>query len=304
MTSQRAAAMAAFQEKASEASSEEPKASGEVSAREIAMRNLGRKGVVTSAPGKGVAGALKNLGIEETSQKVVPNWKMTAAQKNAAAARAEIKGSGGASSARSVFSSREADTITSPSPSFRAAGLAAGLAAPVSSASRPSTVKSTAAPTVVSGACASAAAGAAEAADMVDHDLNLLVAGLKRLGTTEADGSVVAPFGKIVDDEILEQQLESLVGTLNAGRRRGILDWKGQMLLKGLHDAEPIKLLAPASGASATPSAPAAPCDSVAPDAPVASVEPEATVDTAATPPVPVSDPPPTTADQTPTEVS
>ena len=218
--------MAAFQEKASEASSEEPKASGEVSAREIAMRNLGRKGVVTSAPGKGVAGALKNLGIEETSQKVVPNWKMTAAQKNAAAARAEIKGSGGASSARSVFSSREADTITSPSPSFRAAGLAAGLAAPVSSASRPSTVKSTAAPTVVSGACASAAAGAAEAADMVDHDLNLLVAGLKRLGTTEADGSVVAPFGKIVDDEILEQQLESLVGTLKAGC--GAASWTGR----------------------------------------------------------------------------
>ena len=57
-----------------------------------------------------------------------------------------------------------------------------------------------------------------------------------------------------MDDESLEQQLESLVGTLKAGRRRGVLDWKGQMLLKGLHDSEPIKLVA-----EAQPAAPAAP---------------------------------------------
>lgn len=38
-------------------------------------------------------------------------------------------------------------------------------------------------------------------------------------------------------------QLESLVGTLKAARKRGVIDWKGQMLLKGTHDAVVIKLL-------------------------------------------------------------
>jgi len=44
-----------------------------------------------------------------------------------------------------------------------------------------------------------------------------------------------------MDDEELEQQLESLVGTLKAGRKRGLLQWEGQILLKGPHDAVPIK---------------------------------------------------------------
>ena len=34
------------------------------------------------------------------------------------------------------------------------------------------------------------------------------------------------------------------VGTLKAGRRRGVLEWQGQMLLKGPHDNERIKLVA------------------------------------------------------------
>jgi hypothetical protein len=33
------------------------------------------------------------------------------------------------------------------------------------------------------------------------------------------------------------------VGTLKAASKRGAIDWKGQMLLKGTHDAVVIKLL-------------------------------------------------------------
>jgi len=93
---------------------------------------------------------------------------------------------------------------------------------------------------------------------MVDHDLSLLVAGIKRLvaagkGSTEADGSMLTTFGAVVDDEELEQQLESLVGTLKAGRKRGVIDWKGQLLLKGPDDAAPIQLLPQSDSESPPP---------------------------------------------------
>ncbi len=40
----------------------------------------------------------------------------------------------------------------------------------------------------------------------------------------------------VFKDEVLEQQLESLVGTLKAARKRGVIDFQGQMLLQGAHD--------------------------------------------------------------------
>ena len=264
-TTQRAAAMAAFQQKAEEANKEPESASstGQLSARELAMRNLGRKGVTATsggpATGKGVAGALKNLGIDEgaATAKVVPNWKQTSGQKNAAAARAEIKGSG-AASARDLFKGMQQTTDTAASPAAPAGrpwAKSSPNPSPHTSFAAASVPKPTAASTPVAASASAAGGGANEAAELVDHDLNLLIEGLKRLGSKEPDGSVVALFVKLVDDEILEQQLESLVGTLKAGRRRGVLEWKGQMLLKGPHDNEPIKLVstATAAPAAATP---------------------------------------------------
>jgi len=49
-----------------------------------------------------------------------------------------------------------------------------------------------------------------EAAQGVEHDLLLLVEGIRRLGV-ERDGEYSLTFGAIFKDEILEQQLESLV---------------------------------------------------------------------------------------------
>ena len=41
---------------------------------------------------------------------------------------------------------------------------------------------------------------------------------------------------QLFKDEILEQQLESLVGTMKAARKRGVIDFQGQILLQGAHD--------------------------------------------------------------------
>eukprot|EP00039_Didymoeca_costata_P018248 m.332750 g.332750 ORF g.332750 m.332750 type:complete len:84 (+) comp16999_c0_seq1:50-301(+) len=70
----------------------------------------------------------------------------------------------------------------------------------------------------------------------VDHEIELLVTCLKRICKDQEDGTKAVTFGEIFKDEILEQQLESLVGTMKAAKKRGIIDFKGQMLLQGAHD--------------------------------------------------------------------
>jgi hypothetical protein len=49
---------------------------------------------------------------------------------------------------------------------------------------------------------------------------------------------------QIFKDETLEQQLESLVGTMKAARKRGVIDFEGQMLLQGAHDNVKVTLKA------------------------------------------------------------
>lgn len=44
-----------------------------------------------------------------------------------------------------------------------------------------------------------------------NHDVSLLVAGMQRFAEKQADGTYKTTFGKIFRDEVLEQQLESLV---------------------------------------------------------------------------------------------
>ena len=46
----------------------------------------------------------------------------------------------------------------------------------------------------------------------IDHEISLLVACLKRIGVQQENGSVKTNFIQVFKDEILEQQLESLVG--------------------------------------------------------------------------------------------
>lgn len=70
----------------------------------------------------------------------------------------------------------------------------------------------------------------------VDHEVKLLIECIKRIGKAQADGSVQTTFGEIFKDEVLEQQLESLVGTMKAAKKKGVIDFQGQMLLQGAHD--------------------------------------------------------------------
>ena len=259
------AAMAAFQIKA-RSQEKEVTPHSQLSARELAMKNLSRKGVVTPTEARSVTGgsqhgaALRNLqaaGIQDEALKVVPNWKMTDAQKRAAAAKAEIRGSENqAAAAMAKFGGevRKQVPTTLPKsfvPVVKTAGGGSGWSTPRAyppSVATPRTmVLSTAPPAsrphVSSGA--DAGGNTMEVTEVVERDLALLIAAFPRLGTTNADGSISTTFGRVVDDEELEQQLESLVGTLKAGRKRGLLAWEGQILLKGPHDGVPVKYVGP-----------------------------------------------------------
>jgi len=253
--SQRAAAMAAFNQKKAQTEEErEFTPSSQLSAREKAMQNLNKKGVVSAREARGATGssqhasAIANLGIQDEGgpKKVVPNWKLTAAQKNAAAARAEIKGSTNHHEAAAKFGLEKKGTVGSLPTSF------VPVAKTASSSQILKSPRTYSAPSITSGMPPappvtgpptprlSVGNATAEAAEGVEKDLALLIDAFPRLGVKSADGSISTTFAKVMDDEALEQQLESLVGTLKAGRKRGVLIWEGQMLLKGAHDNVPI----------------------------------------------------------------
>ena len=266
---------------------EEEKAQEGLSARQKAMQGLQKGGVVSRREAAGQKGesqhsaAMKNLHIDEPKEKVIPNWKQTASQRKAYEEKKAMRQGGESqmSAAMKAFGGQLGDSAHGTSsasstprtfvPTAKNVAVGGSVAKKFQAANTPSSAEPprpvNAAPPVHRPSMTTSGAGAAEAEEGVTHDLELLTAGIKRLGVAEADGSVVATFGSIVDDEELEQQLESLVGTLKAGRRRGVLEWQGQLLLKGKDDAAPIKLLAAKDGAASAPPAEEAPAS--APDA-------------------------------------
>merc|ERR1712043_95856 len=65
---------------------------------------------------------------------------------------------------------------------------------------------------------------------------------IKRLGEIK-DGKYTVKFGILYDDDKVQQYYEALVGTLKAAKKRGIISFESQLLLKGAHDDENIVLL-------------------------------------------------------------
>lgn len=217
--SQAAEARRALEEAAAKAKAPPEEAmQSQLSARQQAMANLNRAGVVSTREARGMKGesqlsaAMKNLGVaDQPKEKVIPNWKMTGGQKAAHAEKMALRAGGQSqhAAAMKAFSGCGVSSVPSSAsstprsfvPVQKAGNLTAGRAAAPTSAPAP-----------VVTASAGAGTGAAEAEEGVEKDLRLLTAGIQRLGVADASGAVTAAFGKIVDDEELEQQLESLVG--------------------------------------------------------------------------------------------
>ena len=65
----------------------------------------------------------------------------------------------------------------------------------------------------------------------MDEEVLQLIADIQRIG-----GSPEVKFGALFDDDEVQQYYEALVGTLKSAKKRGFINFKGQMLLKGPHD--------------------------------------------------------------------
>lgn len=56
---------------------------------------------------------------------------------------------------------------------------------------------------------------------------------IRRLGT---DGAPNVKFGELFDDDDVQQYYEALVGTLKSAKKRGLVEYNGILLLKGVSD--------------------------------------------------------------------
>lgn len=77
----------------------------------------------------------------------------------------------------------------------------------------------------------------------VDNEVKLLVEEIERLGEKQESGRMGVKFGTLFDDERCLQLFEALVGTLRAAKRKKVVTFDGEMLLKGVHDDTLIEVL-------------------------------------------------------------
>ena len=67
----------------------------------------------------------------------------------------------------------------------------------------------------------------------LDREISQLLVDIKRI---QPEGETFCAFGDLFLDEQVEQYYEALVGTLKAAKKKGLIHFKGQILLKGMHD--------------------------------------------------------------------
>lgn len=77
----------------------------------------------------------------------------------------------------------------------------------------------------------------------VDNDINTLVQHIQRIGTKQSDTfTYTVTFGRLFNDDQVQNTLESLAGTLKAAKKRNIVSYKSELLLQGMSNNEIITL--------------------------------------------------------------
>lgn len=67
----------------------------------------------------------------------------------------------------------------------------------------------------------------------MEEEIQQLVKDIKRLGEP---GKPYATFADLFDDDQVANYYEALVGTLKAAKKKGLVSYEGQILLKGFSD--------------------------------------------------------------------
>ena len=79
--------------------------------------------------------------------------------------------------------------------------------------------------------------------ETVKHEIGILIKGIQRLGKKNDEDKYQVTFKELFDDDKLANELEALVGTLKAAKKRKVVSYKAQLLLQGMSDKEVITLL-------------------------------------------------------------
>ncbi|XP_020373990.1 costars family protein ABRACL [Rhincodon typus] len=69
-----------------------------------------------------------------------------------------------------------------------------------------------------------------------EHEVDLLIEEIRRLGSTGEDGKIRVKFGVLFADDKCANLFEALVGTLRAAKRKKKISFAGELLLQGVHD--------------------------------------------------------------------
>ena len=77
----------------------------------------------------------------------------------------------------------------------------------------------------------------------VEHEIELLVNEIQRLGSPNPDGQISVKFGVLFNDDRCANLFEALVGTLRAAKKKKIVKYDGELLLQGVHDNVEVVLL-------------------------------------------------------------
>mmetsp|Transcript_6539 Transcript_6539/g.12036 ORF Transcript_6539/g.12036 Transcript_6539/m.12036 type:complete len:305 (+) Transcript_6539:287-1201(+) len=75
--------------------------------------------------------------------------------------------------------------------------------------------------------------------ERMEAEMQQLLKDIKRVGE---QGEPHATFGELFDDEQVANYYEALVGTLKAAKKKGLVEYEGQILLKGISDSVVISL--------------------------------------------------------------
>mmetsp|Transcript_41913 Transcript_41913/g.46824 ORF Transcript_41913/g.46824 Transcript_41913/m.46824 type:complete len:113 (+) Transcript_41913:68-406(+) len=79
-----------------------------------------------------------------------------------------------------------------------------------------------------------------EYANRLDEECAQLVIDVRRIGVK---GQPYVSFGELFDDDEVSNYYEALVGTLKAAKKRKLIHFEGQLLLKGVSDQVKISIV-------------------------------------------------------------
>jgi hypothetical protein len=74
----------------------------------------------------------------------------------------------------------------------------------------------------------------------LDEECNRLLVDILRIGV---EGEPHTTFGELFDDDEVSNYYEALVGTLKAAKKRKLITYQGQLLLKGVTDKVKISIV-------------------------------------------------------------